>query len=410
MTGISSVSPVLAGRYRLVERIGAGAMAEVFSAEDVVLGRRVAVKMLHPGIDAGSARERLRSEVRLLAQLSHRGLVAVYDAGEQDGRGFLVMQLIPGGTLADRFASGPLPREEVRRGGLRLADVLGYLHARGLVHRDLKPSNVLVQDDGQLLLTDFGIARMLDAAHLTATGTTVGTATYMAPEQVEGRPAGPPVDVYALGLMLIQGLTGEPVYQGSNALEVAAARLTRPPEVPVSSAGPLADLLQAMTSNDPADRPSAAEVADRLRRGESSAQRPAGVHEDGGDATAVLPTLSGATFAVSSSVERFAHRARDARHRVAQSETRRHAAASAGVAGLRAKELWRRRTVQLFGLRADLVVAVSLAVLALFALVVVAGISADGPVGTNQGTPSPPAGAERLPSDLERLEKAVAPR
>ena len=223
---------VIAGRYELETLCGRGGSAEVWAATDTALGRRVAVKLVTASGGEDSAR--VGDEARLLARLSHPGLVPVYDAGtDEAGRPWVVMELVEGETLADVVRRGPVPSVRTADIGQVLALALAHVHAQGLVHRDVKPANVLIANDGRIRLTDFGIARLVDAARVTATGMAVGTASFLAPEQVTGAPVGPPADVYALGLVLLECLTGRREYPG-NAVEVALARLHRPPEVPAS--------------------------------------------------------------------------------------------------------------------------------------------------------------------------------
>jgi len=265
----------IAGRYRLDGLVGRGGSAEVWGATDGALDRRVALKLVTAsgGEDSG----RVGDEARLLARLSHPGLVPVYDAGTDDGgRPYVVMELVEGETLADVVRRGPVPPAEVARAGQGLAQALSYVHAQGLVHRDVKPANVLVGRDGRVRLTDFGIARLVDGARVTATGLTVGTASYLSPEQVTGRAVGPATDVYALGLVLLECLTGEREYPGA-AIEVAVARLHRQPDVPDTLPSGWPGLLRAMTAREPEDRPSTDEVAAEL-----------GSIVAGGDATTVL--------------------------------------------------------------------------------------------------------------------------
>jgi serine/threonine protein kinase len=175
------------------------------------------------------------------------------------------MELVEGETLADLIRRGALPSDRVADIGARLADALGYVHAQGLVHRDVKPANVLLGVDGRVRLTDFGIARLVDAAKVTATGLTVGTASYLSPEQVTGDPVGPPADIYALGLVLLECLTGKREYPGG-AVEVALARLSRPPQVPATLPAGWAGLLGAMTDRNPARRPTAQVVGTDLHQ------------------------------------------------------------------------------------------------------------------------------------------------
>jgi len=190
--------------------------------------------------------------------------VTVYNAGEQDGRAFFVMQLVAGRTLADRLRDNPLPAAETAQLGIDLADALAYVHARGVIHRDVKPANVLLDEHNRPHLSDFGIATMADSTQITHTGLMIGTAAYLAPEQVRGHPVGPEADIYALGLVLLECLTGQREYPGQP-MEAALARLHRQPQVPQDLPAPMTAVLQAMTANDPDQRPTAAEVLTWLR-------------------------------------------------------------------------------------------------------------------------------------------------
>lgn len=263
---------VLAGRYELGERIGGGGMADVYRAVDRRLERPVAVKVFRPGTDA-AGRRRFEAEARTVAGLAHPGLVPVYDVGLDGAAPFLVMQLVDGPTLARQIAAGPLPAGRAAKVGTELARTLAYVHSHGIVHRDVKPSNVLVDPSGRVLLTDFGVSRLVDATRMTATGQAIGTAAYLAPEQVRGATAGPPADVYALGLVLLECLTGEAAYHGSNPVEIAVARLHRPPEVPSSVPPALASTITAMVATDPASRPTA-EACGRQLAGAADAAGP----------------------------------------------------------------------------------------------------------------------------------------
>ncbi|MFI8566045.1 protein kinase [Rhodococcus sp. NPDC078407] len=266
---------LFAGRYRLGAVLGRGAMADVVHAEDQVLGRSVAVKIFRHGEPADTV-HRIDAEVRTLASLSHPGLVTLYDAGTaSDATGvpvpYLVMELVDGPTLSNFRRGSPMPAAHVARIGSEMAEALAYIHRRGVVHRDIKPANILIArapDSGAgqcVKLTDFGIARILDSERLTEHGTTVGTAHYLSPEQATGTSAGPPTDVYTLGLVLIECLTGTMVFEGS-AVAAAVARLHRDPAVPEEFGPEWYSLLTAMTSRRPEDRPDAAAVATRLRR------------------------------------------------------------------------------------------------------------------------------------------------
>jgi serine/threonine protein kinase len=266
---------VVADRYELEVLIGRGGSAEVWRARDTLLDREVALKLVTVPHDEGS--KRAGDEARMLARLNHPGLVPVYDAGTDDeGRPWVVMELVEGETLSDAVKRGPLSADRTASVGRSVAEALAYVHGRGLVHRDVKPANVLLGDDGRSRLTDFGIARLIDSAKVTSTGMMVGTASYLAPEQVAGEPVGPPADVYALGLVLLECLTGQREYQGST-VEVAMARLSRAPDVPADLPSGWPGLLRAMTDRDPARRPGADAVAADLA-----------LIDTGGTATTVL--------------------------------------------------------------------------------------------------------------------------
>ena len=255
---------LLDGRYRLGQRLGGGAAADVFRAVDERLGRAVAIKLFRG--DVAEQLQRHEGEMRTLAALDHPSLVTVFDAGSDPDtdQPFLVMQLVEGPTLAEEVRQGPLTRERAAKYGAALADALGYVHQQGLVHRDVKPANVLISPDGRVHLADFGIARLVGAAHETRTGDVLGTPAFFAPEQVAGEPVGPPTDIYALGLVLYESLTGRRPYEGTP-MEVAMARLNRAPEIPAEMPAAWRRLLVAMTQRDPASRPSAVEVARTLR-------------------------------------------------------------------------------------------------------------------------------------------------
>lgn len=282
---------VIGDRYRLDELVGRGGTAEVWRATDTSLDRVVALKLVTIAHDDSSARA--ADEAKTLARLSHPSLVQVYDAGtDASGRPWVVMEFVDGETLGAALKRGPLALEEVRLIGLAVAEALDHVHTQGLVHRDVKPANILLRQGGGAKLTDFGIARLVDAARVTSTGLLVGTASYLAPEQVAGEPVGPPVDVYALGLLMLECLTGTREYAGP-AVEAAMARLSRDPALPASLPAVWASLLTAMTARQPADRPTAAEAAGVLRRmfeGDNTTMLDATSVLARPDATTVLPT------------------------------------------------------------------------------------------------------------------------
>ncbi len=263
---------LLSGRYELGPLVGLGGTAEVYRAWDRYGFCPVAVKIFRPGAAPapGYGGER---ELQVLTGVRHPGLVGVRGAGvDAQGSPFVVMDFIDGESLSARLHDGPLPAPTVARIGTVLADALAVVHARGVVHRDVKPANVLLDTDGHPWLTDFGIARIVDATRVTATGVVVGTAAYMAPEQVRGETVGPPADVYALGLVLLEAVTGHREYDGG-AVESALARLHRAPLVPADLPEPLAAILSRMTALDPGRRPSATEVVAALRDAADPAPR-----------------------------------------------------------------------------------------------------------------------------------------
>lgn len=256
---------LLGDRYVLGDLLGRGGMADVHRAHDQVLDRPVAVKLLRDVPDNDADRDRFIAEARTLAQLNHRNLVTVLDAGTSGVRPYLVMELIEGRALADCCAGTTLDPGSVAAVGAQLAEALAYVHSCGIVHRDVKPGNVLLADDGRAMLTDFGIARLIEGASLhTAPGLTMGTAAYLAPEQVRGDTLTAAADIYSFGLVLLEALTGERAYPGAPA-EAALARFSRPPDIPDALPAPWRQLLGEMTSLDPAARPNPLQVAETLR-------------------------------------------------------------------------------------------------------------------------------------------------
>ncbi|WP_410596395.1 protein kinase domain-containing protein [Amycolatopsis sp. lyj-23] len=252
---------LLGGRYEVGRLIGSGGTARVYRSYDVRLNREVAVKIYDRDAVALDQRRRLR-EMTIQGSISHPGVVALLDSGTEHGRTYLVMQLVEGENLAERLLGGPMPAADVTALADGLAEALAHVHAQRIVHRDLKPANVFLSADGPLI-GDFGIAHALDTTHITGTGLIPGTAAYLAPEQVSGEPAGPPADVYALGLILLECLTGQREYQGTM-VEAAMARLTRPPRIPEDAPAALGYTLRRMTQREPADRPTAAKALDML--------------------------------------------------------------------------------------------------------------------------------------------------
>jgi serine/threonine protein kinase len=263
----------LSGRYRVLDRLGQGGMADVFRAHDELLDRDVAVKVFRtvPQVGDVDTQAELRRELELqsLAQLSHPNLTTLFDGSVSgDGPGYLVLELVRGADLATRLHDGPLPEPVARIVCAQIAEALAYVHAHGMVHRDVKPANILLGEDGRpdsirARLSDFGIVRMIGSERMTAADLTLGTASYIAPEQARGANAEPPADVYSLGLVMIEALTGVRCFDGPMH-EALAARLVSSPAIPPGLPQPWPALLAAMTASDPAQRPSADEVAEAL--------------------------------------------------------------------------------------------------------------------------------------------------
>ncbi len=249
-------------------------MASVYQATDVALGRSVALKLFKVDAADPSETERQQAEVAVLASLNHFALVTLFDAGaaviDGEERTYFVMEFVDGLDLRSRIAQGRLPAGEVAELGADLAEALHYVHSRGIIHRDIKPANILLAPSDfpgrstHAKLADFGIARLLADTRLTATGALIGTASYLSPEQALGAAIGAPTDVYSLGLVLLECLTGERVFPGT-AVESAMARLQRDPEMPPGLGPDWEDVLEAMTRREPGDRIGADEAAVRLR-------------------------------------------------------------------------------------------------------------------------------------------------
>jgi eukaryotic-like serine/threonine-protein kinase len=274
-----SVATVAGGRYRIERVLGGGGMAVVYCARDEELNRTVAVKLLAEHLtEDPEFRERFLGEARIAARLSHPNVVAVYDAGEDDGRPFIVMELVEGETLGDLFARcGRLPANDVVHLGSQAAAGLAHAHAHGLVHRDVKPHNLLLRTDGVLKIADFGIARAVASAtrRLTSAGTILGTAAYLAPEQASGGEVTAAADVYALGAVLYEALAGCAPFEGRTPFELLTAR-QQDAVVPVSErvAGvprALEEVVMRCLARNPSYRPASAGEVERLLAGTGDA-------------------------------------------------------------------------------------------------------------------------------------------
>jgi eukaryotic-like serine/threonine-protein kinase len=292
------VHAVGSGRYRVEQTLGHGGMASVYLARDRELDRPVALKVLaEQYADDDAFRRRFMREARLAARLSHANVVQVYDTGEEDGRPFIVMEYVRGETLADVLARRrKLPASEAAAIGRQAAHGLGHAHVAGLVHRDVKPHNLLVRDDGAVKIADFGIARAAEVSRLTELGTVLGTAAYLAPEQARGEEVTPAADIYSLGAVLYEALTGRTPHQFSSLTELAEKQRSGE-VVPIRDLEPsvperIEALVMRCLAREPRFRPeSAAEIASALD---------GGVPSDAGDATVVVATkpLPARTFQV----------------------------------------------------------------------------------------------------------------
>lgn len=378
-------SEVVAGRYRLGAVVGRGGMAEVRTAEDLRLGRSVAVKLLRTELaEQDGVRERFEEEARSAAKLSHPNAVAVYDTGEHEGVPYIVMERLPGTTVADLIARGPLETHTARRIGIEVLAALGAAHAAGLVHRDIKPANVLLSPDGTAKVADFGIAKSAEAQTHTTAGMLMGTATYLPPERLAGHPATPESDLYSVGVLLYEAVTGKLPFHGDTPLVVASA-IQRGRPRPVQELRPdvdqrLAAVIQRAMSSNPYDRfRSASAMAAAL--GEEAAPSP----EESSAPTVALQRGEPTTK-------------RRATEALGPRPTTRAPRQSAPAPAARPRA------------------AVVVAALALLAVVVLAVLVSDGG-GSNDpgaGDDQPPAAADgRIPEPLDRalreLEEAVSP-
>jgi eukaryotic-like serine/threonine-protein kinase len=290
---------MIAGRYRLEERLGLGGMSEVWAGTDTELERRVALKLLSPNADNA----RFEREARAVASLGHPNITQLYDYGEEDGRPYMVLEYLPGGTLEEHLQSGkPLPDDDVRRIAAELAAGLAHAHARGVVHRDLKPANVLFDQEGRAKLADFGIARMVAGeGTFTEAGTVLGTAAYISPEQAAGSPASAASDVYSFGVMLYRMLTGRLPFESNDPMELVILHRDSSPPPVTELRGDAPALLESTTTaamaKDPADRPAdgaALLVALGAPTGLSAFTTSASPPGDDTHATRVLPVAAAA--------------------------------------------------------------------------------------------------------------------
>ncbi len=290
----------LSGRYRLDAQIGTGGMSTVYRAFDTTLERTVAVKLMHREMSSDSAQlERFRREARSVAQFSHPHIVGVIDAGDDDGRPYIVFEYVEGETLKDRIRrAGSLPVDESLAYAIEITRAIGAAHRHGIVHRDIKPQNVLIDEEGQAKVTDFGIARSLEEDGLTADGRVLGTTDYVSPEQALGHAVNGQSDIYSLGVVLFEMLTGGVPFHGENQVAVAMKHVREDlpdvqrarPEVSAS----VASVLDRMTAKQLERRyPDAETLEDELE--DVLAIEAARAGHSTGEATAVLRTLPAAS-------------------------------------------------------------------------------------------------------------------
>jgi hypothetical protein len=287
----------LASRYRLEELIATGGMGSVYRAVDEHLGRPVAVKVLKRVLaDDPTFLERFRREARAAAAINHPNVARVFDYGERWSEPFIVMELVEGETLAERIDRlGRLPWREAFAIARQVARALAAAHALGVVHRDIKPANILVDGGGNVKVTDFGIARAAQATTLTRPGMVLGSANYVAPEQAQGNTVGPAADIYSLGCVLFEAVTGSTLYQGPNAVAIATQHVSgdvpdpraRVPDLPPEVA---ALVMRSLQKEAQQRFPSATAMADALAAANGPRQAPG--HDDPTIAMPVAPTAS----------------------------------------------------------------------------------------------------------------------
>jgi eukaryotic-like serine/threonine-protein kinase len=293
------------GRYRLERRLGHGGMADVYLATDESLGRHVAIKILSDRYaqDDGFV-ERFRREASAAAGLNHQNIVAVYDRGEAEGTYYIAMEFLDGPTLKDEIVRrAPLPEAEAVNWATQALDALDYAHKRGIVHRDVKPHNMVLTEEGRLKVTDFGIARAQNTQQMTEVGSIVGTAQYLSPEQARGLPVGPQSDLYSMGIVLYEMLTGELPFTGDGAVDIAMKQVSdTPPSLRernrLVSTGVEQVVMRALAKDPALRHPSARAMADELRR----VSRGGPVSQDTHQATAVIAAYTGAAEATPTSV------------------------------------------------------------------------------------------------------------
>src|SRR5215218_7843031 len=227
------INTLFDGRYRILRKLGSGGMANVYLAEDEDLGRRVAIKILNERYAGDeSFTERFRREAKSAAALSHPNIVSIYDRGDADGRPYIAMEVIEGRSLKELIvARGPLPIQQAVEYAKQILGALRFAHRHGIIHRDIKPHNILLGSEGRLKVTDFGIARA-GPSQMTEVGSIMGTAQYLSPEQARGAPVTAASDLYSVGIVLYEALTGRTPFTGETPIEIAMKHLNEAPRPP----------------------------------------------------------------------------------------------------------------------------------------------------------------------------------
>ncbi|MGH2681444.1 MAG: serine/threonine-protein kinase [Actinomycetota bacterium] len=377
---------IVGERYRLGDRLGHGGMGEVFAALDLRLDREVALKLLRADLaEQDGMRDRVVAEARLAARLTHPHVVGVLDTGEHEGRPFIVMERLSGHTLRDELSDGPMAAERVRDVGLQVLRALAAAHELGIVHRDVKPANVLDAGVGTWKVADFGIAKWIHADEtLTGTGELLGSPSYLAPERIEGQQAGPASDLYAVGVLLYEAVSGRKPFEGDDPFALATAiregRYEPPAAIDPDVDPGIAAVIERAMRRDPAERFESAETmaAALLDEGLRDAEDTAVIPRSAGERAPTAEPSGSETVPIPRMDQTARLPYRRPAHRAARAPSRRAALIAAG------------------------------AVLALVVVVVLAltvFTAPEGP-GTGSGNSSLPAPLEDA---LSRLEESVRP-